>query len=941
VSPLARGLAALLLVGCAHAGPELRVGTSGDYAPFSLDGRGFDVEVAHRFAAEHGLALRFVPFRWPELEAAVRAGTFDVAMSGVTWRPERAVVGYQTRAVAMGAPCLVGADPPRRVAVNRGGRLERWARARFPEAAILAVDDNRSLPERLCRGEVDAFVTDRFELGHVRDAGWPARCEPATERKVYWVAPARAADLGPALDAWLERSEPALAELRARWFGAPDPRAPLDDAIDLLARRFELMPAVARAKRARGLPLADPAQEERVLAAARQSAASAGLAAAPTEALFRLLVAQARRVQQRAGDDAAPALDLDAELRPAIGALGPRIVAALARAVPLAPGDLPVERMLPLATLLDAAERAELARALGALQPDAGAEERWLATTAFRMPSLHGGRERYSAWFADADARTLYFGLSPFWELWWRDGDPRAELREPGDHLIGRFDLASERFLPPLRVRAAGPTVRGSVWDVLVHPNGRVYYTTFFEEMGSVRADGTGVEHYARLGAGLNEIALAPGGELAVTRYAGDAGRAAAGGVAIVTPDGSLAREIELAPLDDRVPAAKSIAIDPTSGELWLNTDSLAADGSVAFETVHLAADGRVLARSGGPPELQFPHFDAAGTGWLARATGGRLELRVLAPGAPPRSLALGPIGQGDFVQEVRSTPAGGVVLALWSGRVVAVEPDRNAFRCARLRLRLPPDCVAPAGRSALYTAVVHGERLYATLFCGATVLRAEWQPPRDRCHEQPGGAESEQERTNGRGDDGASLRTPRAAHPRGARHAPGRERRGGGGRDGPLAGGRGADRRAGSAGRHLQRARPAAPRGRAGTRRGQHSAARGDDAGAGHGVARGGSPRGGAEDAARRLSPPADRRGRRGDRHAVDARPAVQRDRGALGGDRRPEALHRRLVLRASAHLTAGRPAANLVSGGRPAMREANASGAPRAMRAARRSRA
>jgi hypothetical protein len=287
--------------------------------------------------------------------------------------------------------------------------------------------------------------------------------------------------------------------------------------------------------------------------------------------------------------------------------------------------------------------------------------------------------------------------------------------------------------------------------------------------------------------------------------------------VAIVSPDGALLRQVALERAGDRVPAAKSVAVDPASGELWLNTDSVAADGSVEHESLRLAADFRVLERSAGPVELQFPFFDAAGTGWLAEAVGGALRLRVLARGQPARSLELGPIGASDFVQDVRSTPSGGVVLALWSGRIVAVEPEGNAFRCARLRLRLPADCVGPAGRSALYTAVVHGERLYATLFCGATVLRAPWQPPRDRCHEQLLGAESEGQGRNGRGDDGASLRAPHAAHAGGARHAPRRERRGGRRGDDPLAGRRRADRRPIATGGHLQRARSAAPRGGAG----------------------------------------------------------------------------------------------------------------------------
>ena len=69
----------------------LRVGTSGDYAPFSLDGRGFDVDVADALAKHLGMRVEWVHFRWPELRSMIDAGRFDVAMSGVTWRPDRAV----------------------------------------------------------------------------------------------------------------------------------------------------------------------------------------------------------------------------------------------------------------------------------------------------------------------------------------------------------------------------------------------------------------------------------------------------------------------------------------------------------------------------------------------------------------------------------------------------------------------------------------------------------------------------------------------------------------------------------------------------------------------------------------------------------------------------------------------------------------------------------
>ena len=100
-APACAALAVLALaLGCAArpaAAPELRVGTSGDYAPFSVDEggalSGFDVAVARAFADDAGLALRFERFAWPALARDVAAARFTVAMSGVTVRPERSVVG--------------------------------------------------------------------------------------------------------------------------------------------------------------------------------------------------------------------------------------------------------------------------------------------------------------------------------------------------------------------------------------------------------------------------------------------------------------------------------------------------------------------------------------------------------------------------------------------------------------------------------------------------------------------------------------------------------------------------------------------------------------------------------------------------------------------------------------------------------------------------------
>src|SRR5207244_3465866 len=128
---------AVLAAACLHAppaAPPLLLGTSGDYPPFSLAGdgttEGLDIEVARRFARDSGRRLELVRFRWPELTRDLAAGRFDLAMGGVTLRPERAVAGVFTRPVAEAGAVVLAhqrLDPRTaclRLGVNAGGHLE-------------------------------------------------------------------------------------------------------------------------------------------------------------------------------------------------------------------------------------------------------------------------------------------------------------------------------------------------------------------------------------------------------------------------------------------------------------------------------------------------------------------------------------------------------------------------------------------------------------------------------------------------------------------------------------------------------------------------------------------------------------------------------------------------------------------------------------------------
>jgi cyclohexadienyl dehydratase len=383
--------------------PPLRVGTSGDYPPFSFraaDGAvtGLDLDVARQFARDTGRRLELVPFRWPELSSGLADGTFDLAMSGVTIRPERALIGTFTRPItASGAVVLVRrglAETPVdidrqgiRLAVNRGGHLERTARRFFPRAHIETVDDNLTLPQNLQQGSVDAIVCDRFEAERWRAgiAPTPRLIGPFTvDHKAYLV---REPALATELDGWLRLREAdgTLAAMRREWLGERDAgertafESDVDALLALIDLRMSFMPSVAAAKLAAGQPVVDPEQEERVLATAREEADRAGLERRSAVALFSALIAAARAVQSEYAElppDRRPfveAADLGKTLRPAIAEVSRTILrraGAVARD-PVAAAALPTAG---LARHLDpgltfTADRDRIANAIRGLRP--------------------------------------------------------------------------------------------------------------------------------------------------------------------------------------------------------------------------------------------------------------------------------------------------------------------------------------------------------------------------------------------------------------------------------------------------------------------------------------------------------------------------------------------------------------------------------------------
>jgi cyclohexadienyl dehydratase len=338
------------------------VGTSGDYAPFSVAAgesdsfgaglRGLDVELIRAFAQERSSPIEFVRFSWPELREAMRDGRFDVAVGGITVRAERSVRGVFTRPVVETGTFALVRDAARfpdaaslagaRIAVNAGGHLERVARAMFPRARISAVPDNGAPPRLLAAGEADAALTDGAEapLWQKRVPGSRAIGPLTRDVKAFWVRPDRA-DLARELDGWLaaRESDGTLAERRAEWLAtesSPAVAAPLPALLAAIRERLELAPLVAEAKRAKGLPIENPEQEARVIdaavRAAREAAARRGrppIAEERVRAFFRAQIEAGKRIQERALAGPAPTdppFDLDAELRPALARISERLL---------------------------------------------------------------------------------------------------------------------------------------------------------------------------------------------------------------------------------------------------------------------------------------------------------------------------------------------------------------------------------------------------------------------------------------------------------------------------------------------------------------------------------------------------------------------------------------------------------------------------------------
>ena len=219
----------------------LKVGLTGDYAPFSLRGAdgqisGADVTMAQDLAKALGVKLVIVPTTWKTLKADFEADHYDIAMGGVSVTADRAAVGDFSIPVSHDGkrPIVRCADKDRyvsvaaidrpevRVVVNPGGTNERFAKAHFEHAKLEVHPDNRTIFNEIVAGHADVMVTDGAEVDYQSRLHPGTLCPAAVPDsfdhadKAYWMT--RDPALKAAVDAWLKPSlaagkyEQALAD---------------------------------------------------------------------------------------------------------------------------------------------------------------------------------------------------------------------------------------------------------------------------------------------------------------------------------------------------------------------------------------------------------------------------------------------------------------------------------------------------------------------------------------------------------------------------------------------------------------------------------------------------------------------------------------------------------------------------------------------------------
>lgn len=212
------------------AAGQLRVGSTGDYRPFTSRDpasgaySGFDIDLAKSLADAMGVKLVVVPTAWPAMMADFKADKFDIAMGGVSVTYPRQLVGvfsipYMHEGKTPITACanvarfstLAQIDKPSvRVLTNPGGTNEAFDHAHLKAAKIIVFADNTKIFDQLAAGKADLMITDASETRFQANLHKGKLCSVHPDKpfdfaeKAYWMQ--RDFALKAFVDQWLHTS---------------------------------------------------------------------------------------------------------------------------------------------------------------------------------------------------------------------------------------------------------------------------------------------------------------------------------------------------------------------------------------------------------------------------------------------------------------------------------------------------------------------------------------------------------------------------------------------------------------------------------------------------------------------------------------------------------------------------------------------------------------
>ena len=222
----------------------LRVGTTGDYKPFSARTGpgdafiGLDIALAADLAKSMGVQLQLVPTTWSTMMADLADRRFDVAMGGVSVSLERQRKAYFSApylrdgktpiarcADAAKYQTLADIDRPGvRLIVNPGGTNERFDRANAPHATLTVFPDNVTIFDRIVAGQADVMITDAIET-RLQQRLHPALCAVHPDAPFDFSEKAILMPRDPALKAFVDQwlhimmEDGSFGRIYASWFG--------------------------------------------------------------------------------------------------------------------------------------------------------------------------------------------------------------------------------------------------------------------------------------------------------------------------------------------------------------------------------------------------------------------------------------------------------------------------------------------------------------------------------------------------------------------------------------------------------------------------------------------------------------------------------------------------------------------------------------------------